>query len=519
MNRWATLGLLVAAGVALFLRCPRLGERPMHNDEAVNGVKFGALSERGDYKYDPNEYHGPALAYATLALNRLTRAPDFSQLSEASLRFTTVLFGLGLVLLTPLVADALGRKGCVWGAIFTAVSPAMVFYSRYYIHEILLVFFTFLGIAAGWRYWRTRKLGWALLTGAAVGFMDATKETFVISLAASGLALGLNQFWNRWLDASGAPIKAARLKLRHVAAGLGVWLVIALLLFSSFLTNPAGPIDSLRTYARWMHRANGDSAHSHPWNYYLLRLLFFHASKGPVWSEALVFGLALVGSAAAFLRKGLGDANASFVRFLALYTFVLTVAYSAISYKTPWCLLSFWHGMILLAGVGSAILVQAARYQWARLAMTMVLIAGAGQLAGQAWNASIDYAADQRNPYVYAHTSPDVLNLVTKVNALSKAHPQGPQMVIKVMAPENDFWPLPWYLRNFKQAGWWDKVPAEPFAPIMIVSSQFHAGLDEGKTHVMAGIFQLRPGIFFELYVQLDLWRAWLERNQRAGEQ
>ena len=52
----------------------------------------------------------------------------------------------------------------------------------------------------------------------------------------------------------------------------------------------------------------------------------------------------------------LAGANASFVRFLAIYTFVLTALYSLISYKTPWCVLSFWHGMILLAGVGAVVL-------------------------------------------------------------------------------------------------------------------------------------------------------------------
>jgi hypothetical protein len=72
---------------------------------------------------------------------------------------------------------------------------------------------------------------------------------------------------------------------------------------------------------------------------------------------------------------------------------------------------------------------------------------------------------------------------------------------------------LPWYLRGFKQAGWWAEVPTDPFGPVMIVSSKFQAALDENKTHLMAGYFELRPQVFFELYVQLDLWRTWLERK------
>ena len=58
MNKGLTLGLLVAVGLALALRCPRLAQRPMHNDEGVNAMKFGELWEHGDYKYDPNEHHG-----------------------------------------------------------------------------------------------------------------------------------------------------------------------------------------------------------------------------------------------------------------------------------------------------------------------------------------------------------------------------------------------------------------------------------------------------------------------------
>src|ERR1041385_4319151 len=91
------LALLVAMGVGFALRYARLEARPMHNDEAVNGIKFGRLWEQGDYKYDPNEHHGPTLYYATLALARLTKAPDIDHFTEARLRVLTVLFGLGMI--------------------------------------------------------------------------------------------------------------------------------------------------------------------------------------------------------------------------------------------------------------------------------------------------------------------------------------------------------------------------------------------------------------------------------------
>lgn len=505
--------VLLAAALALALWPVRLGERPMHNDEAVNAIKFGELWTRGAYKYDPNEHHGPSLYFATLAVARLTSTPDFERLTEVKLRLITVFFGVGLILLLPLVADGLGRNATVWAACFTAVSPAIVFYSRYYIHEVLLVFFTFLALAAGWRYWQSRRMGWALLAGAGIGLMHATKETFVITLVAAALALAANLIWSRCMDAGCPPAPRRPINLKHLGAGLAVWLIVAVALFSSFFTNARGPLDSIRTYLPWLERAEGASPHINPWGFYLHRLLFFHVAKGPVWSEALILVLAVFGAYAGFARKGLADANAGFIRFLALYTCALTAGYTLIAYKTPWCLLSFWHGMILLAGVGAAGLLRSVRKRFVRLTLGLLLLAGAAHLAWEAWQLDTTYAADRRNPYVYAQTSPDLLKLVGQVEALAQVHPQGPQMLVKVMAPESDYWPLPWYLRNLKQVGWWDRVPPDPYAPVMIVSSQFKAALDEKKTHVMVGYFQLRPQVFLELYVELSLWRYYLARN------
>jgi uncharacterized protein (TIGR03663 family) len=506
--------LLLAVGVALLLRCPFLDARPMHNDEAVNAVKFAKLWQHGGYRYDPDEHHGPALYYAALAVGRLTGAPaDIKAYTDERLRLVTVLFGVALLLLLPLLTDGLGRAAMTWAALWLAVSPAFVFYSRYFIHEILLVFFTLLALAAGWRYWQSRKIGWVLLAGAGLGLMDATKETFVITLGAAVVAVSLNQAWNRLLDASGRPVKAPRLNPWHLAAGIGIWIALAVLLFSSFFTNPGGPLDSLRSYQPWLHRAGGDSPHIHPWHFYLHRLLFFHPAKGPVWTEALILCLAIIAGVAGFRRRELASANPSFVRFLALYTFLLTAFYSLLGYKTPWCLLNFWVGAALLAGVGAGVIIRSLKQPASSRFATILLLAGAAHLAWQAWQQDTDYAADRRNPYVYAQTSPDISKLVRKVEALADVSPQGRDMLIKAIDPQGDFWPLPWYLRGCTQIGWFEEMPKDPYAPVMIVSARLRAGLDERKTHLMAGYYQLRPDAFFELYVDLNLWRAYLAKH------
>jgi predicted membrane-bound mannosyltransferase len=63
MNRWSALALLLTFAGALALRCARLDVRPFHNDEAINSAKLTTLWEKGEYVYDPHEFHGPTLYF------------------------------------------------------------------------------------------------------------------------------------------------------------------------------------------------------------------------------------------------------------------------------------------------------------------------------------------------------------------------------------------------------------------------------------------------------------------------
>jgi uncharacterized protein (TIGR03663 family) len=511
MNRWSALAVLLAIAVALALRIPELDIRPFHNDEAVNAVKVADLWQHGRYVYDPDEYHGPTLHYATLPILAASGARNADELNNGILRLAPVVFGIGLILLLLLFVDALGRRALAWAAVFTAVSPAMVFYSRYFIHEMVLVFFTALTLGAIWRYVQTRAAGWAIVTGTGLGLMFATKETFVIALGAVALAAVIT-FWWSVPKRHRVPKLLALWNWKHVTLGLCALFVVWLLFFSSFFTNFAGLFDSFRTYLPWLRRAGGHSPHIHPWYFYLERLAWFHPQKGPLWSEGLILALALVGTVVS-LRKQ------SWLRFLALYTIILTAAYSAISYKTPWCLLSFYHGTILLAGVGAAAFVDFVRLRALKVVLVMVLLELSAGLSLQAWRASItawgtslQAAAYRRNPYVYAQTVPDVITLVQRIEGLARVAPTGHSTIVKVIAPESGYWPLPWELRRFKHVGWYDTLPDDPFASIVVVSSKLNAQLDEksARKWIMAGISQLRPGNFLELYVEFELWKKYV---------
>jgi uncharacterized protein (TIGR03663 family) len=505
MNRWQAAGLALLLLLGLGLRAPRLDLRPMHNDEGTGAIKFRQLYVENNYKYDPNEYHGPTLAYATLPAAWVQGGGDFNEFNEATYRSVTVAFGLGLILLLPLLGPEFGRAEMLWAAALTALSPAMVFYSRYYIHEMLLVFFTAWTFISFWRYANSGRAAWALAGGIGLGLMWATKETFVLAVAAMALAAGTCAIWG---DAMPRRWKSSHLVVAVLAAG-----GVGALFFSSFLTNASGPLHALQTYVPWLHRARGAAAHVHPWSFYFHRLLWFHVRGGPVWSEGFVAVLALAGFAGALRGQSLLG------RLIAFYTFWLMLIYTLIPYKTPWCLLGFYHGMILLAGMGAALLWRAAHPSWLKVAAAVVLAAGMGDLGWQSWrgNFGVDakdlpYCDSPGNPYVYSQTLPDAMRLVGMVGDLARVSPQGTNTVMEVMSPES-YWPLPWYLRRFPNVGYWEKIPDQPPAPIMIVSAGLHATFDQGpdKTHLMAGYYELRPQVFLELYVETNLWTAYVK--------
>jgi len=509
MKGWLAAAFVAVAALGLALRAPDLGLRPFHNDEGVNAIKFRRLYVNNKYRYDPNEFHGPTLPYLTLPAAWLTGSRPFNDYSEEMFRGVTVAFGVGLILVLWPLAPDLGAKQVLWAGLFTAISPAMVFYSRDYIHEMLLVFFTALTFICAWRYWQTRRLAWAVTCGFALGLMAATKETFVFNLAAMGVAVAC---------VARRPFPAFAKFGRGAAIALLIGSVVAALFFTSFFTNRDGIVDAVRAYLPWLHRAGGSSAatpHAHPWYFYLQRLFFFPRKGLWVSSESFVGALAVIGFFAA---------HGILPRLIRYYTLVLTIIYCALPYKTPWCLLGFYHGMILLAAIGAVAVWEACRRKWTKGVLAAALASGCVLLVFESCYANFGtfqgtlVCADPMNPYVYAQTSPDIERLLQTVDGLIRVSPQRYETTMEVMSADS-FWPLPWYLRRYKNVGYWEKIPDQPLPPIVIAAATLHADFDErpNKTHLMAGYFKLRPDVFLELYVSIDLWTRYVQSGAAAA--
>ncbi len=550
---WAAAAAIIAG--ALALRLPRLDQRPMHGDEANQAVRTGLLLDQGFYHYDPADHHGPTLYFAAWPFCRAT-ARTFAETTEWNYRLVPVAFSLlTLLMMLGLGARANGhglfanRAGLYSAALLTAVSPAMTYYSRFFIQESMLLTFLTGMLLCAVRYTaalctpevrgqrskisnpqsaignqqpetRNPKPGpvlWAAGFGAFAGLAAATKETAVLSFAAAAVALaaacGFGRLRRTW-------------RTRDALVAVGAAALVAVLFYSSFFTYPRGVYDALfSTFQTYHTRATAVPEHQHPWNFYFKIIFWFKYGRGPVWSEAGLLLPAALAAGLAFLpfrRQGAADAATQarqrWVRFLAVYTLVLTALYSAIPYKTPWCALSFLHGFILLAGAGvGACWTACSRTDAKQTASAFAPLRLCGKLivvlcvaalvwrhAAQACRACFKMPADPRNPYVYAHTGSDAMNLVTEIERAAR-QADGADTLIALAVPTPDTWPLPWYLRKYRNVGYWTRVadiPAELQPTVVVAAADQGDAADErfgrGKR---ASFFGIRPGVLLNVFV------------------
>jgi hypothetical protein len=283
-SRWR--GVLLVAALAASVRLPLLDIRPMHADEGILADKTGTLLEHGEWRYDASDFHGPVLEAVTAAGARVIGVRRYQDLSERGIRLVPAFAGVAL-------AAAVGG----WGGALIAVSPAMVYWSRDFIPEMLLALWSGLFLV------ELRKGRW-WAAGLFAGLMFATKETAVLAWIAAAIAAWF--FQRNQLDA------------RRLAALIAVALAVILTLL--------WPLSELARVPQSLLSRASAPAHANPWWFYFSVLR---------WEL-------VAGAVAAFGWKK--------DRFLAVYALSLMALYVALPYKTPWCALQWWWPVLALAG-------------------------------------------------------------------------------------------------------------------------------------------------------------------------
>ena len=508
-NAWR-IGVIVILVVAAALRVYDLSLVPLHHDEGVNGNFLVRLVREGVYQYDPKNYHGPTLYYFSALIPWITKvlfgnsARETYGLTTFTIRLIPVLFGIGTIVLVFLLRRKLGTVATLAAGLMLAVSPGAVYLSRYFIHETLFVFFT-LGIvvAAVWFY-EERNPSYLIPAGASAALLLATKETALISMGVLIIALALTVVYmsinrkgqaRRYREPQGLRRITERFGgesnfITSVVLAVIVFLALYLLFYSSFFTNSKGIYDSLETFAVWTK--TGREAHVHPPSQYLIWL---------ARQESPLLFLGAIGAAIVVLKP-----KNSVALFCALWSFGLIAAYSLIPYKTPWLVLNFVIPLALIAGYTVQEIYEMDHRQLRLGAVVLVVAVGIATYQSIDLN-FINYDNDKpKYVYVYAHTTRPTLELVSQVEQIAKEH-QGGQTGITIVSP--DYWPLPWYFRNFNRVGYFGQM-ATSTEPILIANENQIQQIEENfgdlyrqvPSKAEGGSFELRPGVKLLLYVR-----------------
>jgi uncharacterized protein (TIGR03663 family) len=342
----------IILGVATLLRFFLLGIKPPHFDEGINGWFVDQMVKTGFYKYDPTNYHGP-LHFYVLFLSQTLFGRNL-----LALRLPVVLVSIGCVWLTLKFELFVGRIVSRLAALAMAVSPGFVFYGRYSIHEVWILFFTMLFFFGLFGLWKSGTVNYLWYAGMGLTGMILSKETYILHvacaviaaivlLASNSLAKAARDFlemsngrrgiiWSllrilpNTIVLFAEPIEDGRAAKQTwdyvdlaVVSGTAIALIIAF--YSGFFFHWSGVRGLFQAYLPWFKTGSEGHGHEKAWYYWLALITRYEL---PILAGLLACLFAL-----RFKTVPL--------RYLAIYGVGTLIAYSIVKYKTPWCIISF----------------------------------------------------------------------------------------------------------------------------------------------------------------------------------
>jgi len=427
-----TITFLLFAAILRFLF---LYNKPIHFDESINMWFVQRILEDGYFTYDPTNYHGPLMFYM-IHFVQLFTGFDF-----ISTRIVASIFAF-LTLWILWFGPVSHRKAFRWAAVFVLFSPAMGFYGRSGIHESAFVFFQVLGfLSFHYLLEKEFKRFWWAFASSLLGMM-ALKETFVVLILALIPVFVLVMFLERrrinyvvWWK----PMKAS-FQERSVYMPLFAMFLLFIGVYSGFGGNPKGLADFFVALMPWLKTGVGGNGHEKE---------FLHWSKLMGQYEFAV----LVGFFAGFAFL----ARNKWMRFYVTFTFFLWFIYSAIPYKTPWCIISILWPFAIVSGLAMEEIMK--RVSSASRIAVLVVLAG---LLG--WEAKIHYnivyrdPIDMGHPYVYVNSTYQMKEFISKTQDLIKEQPLLREKPVQVATDES--WPIPIVFAKFYNLSYF-KAPAK----------------------------------------------------------
>ncbi|HET8840419.1 MAG TPA: flippase activity-associated protein Agl23, partial [Ktedonobacteraceae bacterium] len=208
---WAPFAIVILVGI--LLRFWDLGAKPLHHDESLHAYfSLGLLHNLQNwgwcvglnnppanytcYTYDPL-LHGPFQFHAIALVYQISQwlgAPD-NGVNTTTVRLVAAILGSALLFLPYYLRDYLGKLGAWLTTFLLAVSPSMVYFSRFAREDIYVAAFTLLLVVGIARYMRSRKISWLLIATAGFTLSYATAEVTFLTIAIFGSFLGALIVW------------------------------------------------------------------------------------------------------------------------------------------------------------------------------------------------------------------------------------------------------------------------------------------------------------------------------------
>jgi predicted membrane-bound mannosyltransferase len=170
--------LLAYAGilaVAFAFRFWDLGANALHHDESIHAHWSWRLLQ-GDYRHSPI-FHGPFYYHVQAATFFIFGASDYTA------RLSAAIFGMGIVALPLLLRRRLGHVGTATAMLLLAVSPTVVYFSRFFREDVYMAFFVLLMVVAMWRYIGSGRDRWLYVFAGCFFGAVLTKEGAFLTVA------------------------------------------------------------------------------------------------------------------------------------------------------------------------------------------------------------------------------------------------------------------------------------------------------------------------------------------------
>ncbi|MDO8508100.1 MAG: TIGR03663 family protein [Nanoarchaeota archaeon] len=409
------IGIII---LAIISRLIFLDIRPLHHDEGVNYFFADNILEGRGFAYDPLNYHGPSYFFILFLSFFLLGVNEFA------LRFPSAIFGIALVIIPLFLKNRRSYNKYLFSSLLL-ISPSLLYYSRYSIHESLFILAGFLGVYSLTTIIESKNLEQLPLFALSLALLLVTKETTIIMGFIMAVIVAVNYKEISDIDFNDR---------KKIWASIVLFLLIYIVLFTSFFSNFSGLKNSFNGYLSWTERGLNEPGHQKPFYYYIELIAQY---------EFPLLLLSLVG-----LWACIKDRRNIFMRNMAIWFVFIFLIYSFIGYKTPWLVVNITLPMIMMAVIGIRHIPNR---------KISIAITGVAVIYLVFFSIYVNYVHTWQsdNYFAYVHTDGDILNLIKDLEGQYKSGE-------RILIVSDSYWPLPFYLDN-KNVEYLDKVERAEF--------------------------------------------------------